>query len=209
MCRRPRPLPAATFDYTPRQDQPQRLQLHEPARPGRSPWPTSSPPGSSSWGPWAIRRRATAGWRWSSPAAAGQSAAFSVQRNLPGSDYFQDGRTDPAWTSSSPGLQRTGESPNSWTRPRASSAARGRTGGSWMTSVARRARRRRHAGLAACAARAHRRQEAATRRGRPSSSNLAPGAELDEPHGPGSRASASASWPAPSPRAALEERCRG
>lgn len=26
--------------------------------------------------------------------AAGQSAAFSVQRNLPGSDYFQDGRTD-------------------------------------------------------------------------------------------------------------------
>ena len=28
--------------------------------------------------------------------AAGQSAAFSVQRNLPGSDYFQDGRTDPS-----------------------------------------------------------------------------------------------------------------
>ncbi|WP_211880114.1 LytR C-terminal domain-containing protein [Pseudarthrobacter albicanus] len=27
--------------------------------------------------------------------AAGQSAAFSVQRNLPGSDYVQDGRTDP------------------------------------------------------------------------------------------------------------------
>lgn len=26
--------------------------------------------------------------------AAGQSAALSVQRNLPGSDYFQDGRTD-------------------------------------------------------------------------------------------------------------------
>jgi biopolymer transport protein ExbD len=26
--------------------------------------------------------------------AAGQSAAFSVQRNLPGSDYYQDGRTD-------------------------------------------------------------------------------------------------------------------
>jgi hypothetical protein len=26
--------------------------------------------------------------------AAGHSAAFSVQRNLPGSDYFQDGRTD-------------------------------------------------------------------------------------------------------------------
>lgn len=26
--------------------------------------------------------------------AAGQSAAFSVQRNLPGSDYFQDSRTD-------------------------------------------------------------------------------------------------------------------
>ncbi|WP_458780944.1 LytR C-terminal domain-containing protein [Arthrobacter sp. D3-16] len=26
--------------------------------------------------------------------AAGQSAAFSVQRNLPGSEYFQDGRTD-------------------------------------------------------------------------------------------------------------------
>lgn len=26
--------------------------------------------------------------------AAGQSAAFTVQRNLPGSDYFQDGRTD-------------------------------------------------------------------------------------------------------------------
>jgi hypothetical protein len=26
--------------------------------------------------------------------AAGQSAAFSVQRNVPGSDYFQDGRTD-------------------------------------------------------------------------------------------------------------------
>jgi hypothetical protein len=26
--------------------------------------------------------------------AAGQSAAFSVQRNLPGSDYFQDNRTD-------------------------------------------------------------------------------------------------------------------
>lgn len=25
---------------------------------------------------------------------AGQSAAFSVQRNLPGSDYFEDGRTD-------------------------------------------------------------------------------------------------------------------
>ncbi|MDQ0925019.1 hypothetical protein QF038_003527 [Pseudarthrobacter sp. W1I19] len=25
---------------------------------------------------------------------AGQSAAFSIQRNLPGSDYFQDGRTD-------------------------------------------------------------------------------------------------------------------
>lgn len=28
--------------------------------------------------------------------AAGQSAAFSVQRNLPGSDYFQDARTDPS-----------------------------------------------------------------------------------------------------------------
>ncbi|HSL37698.1 MAG TPA: LytR C-terminal domain-containing protein [Arthrobacter sp.] len=28
--------------------------------------------------------------------AAGQSAAFTVQRNLPGSDYFQDGRTDPS-----------------------------------------------------------------------------------------------------------------
>ncbi|NUP58181.1 MAG: LytR C-terminal domain-containing protein [Pseudarthrobacter sp.] len=26
--------------------------------------------------------------------AAGQAAAFSVQRNVPGSDYFQDGRTD-------------------------------------------------------------------------------------------------------------------
>jgi hypothetical protein len=26
--------------------------------------------------------------------AAGQSAAFSVQRHLPGSDYYQDGRTD-------------------------------------------------------------------------------------------------------------------
>jgi hypothetical protein len=26
--------------------------------------------------------------------AAGQSAALSVQRNLPGSDYFQDSRTD-------------------------------------------------------------------------------------------------------------------
>lgn len=26
--------------------------------------------------------------------AAGQSAAFTIQRNLPGSDYFQDGRTD-------------------------------------------------------------------------------------------------------------------
>ena len=26
--------------------------------------------------------------------AAGQSAAFTVQRNLPGSDYFQDGRQD-------------------------------------------------------------------------------------------------------------------
>ena len=26
--------------------------------------------------------------------AAGQSAAFTVQRNLPGTDYFQDGRTD-------------------------------------------------------------------------------------------------------------------
>ncbi|AOT03372.1 LytR C-terminal domain-containing protein [Arthrobacter sp. U41] len=28
--------------------------------------------------------------------AAGQSAAFTVQRNVPGSDYFQDGRTDPS-----------------------------------------------------------------------------------------------------------------
>lgn len=28
--------------------------------------------------------------------AAGQSAAFSVQRHVPGSDYFQDGRTDPS-----------------------------------------------------------------------------------------------------------------
>ncbi|MET3810581.1 LytR C-terminal domain-containing protein [Arthrobacter sp. UYEF3] len=28
--------------------------------------------------------------------AAGQSAAFSVQRNLPGSDYVQDGRNDPS-----------------------------------------------------------------------------------------------------------------
>jgi ferredoxin-like protein FixX len=28
--------------------------------------------------------------------AAGQSAAFSVQRNVPGSDYVQDGRTDPS-----------------------------------------------------------------------------------------------------------------
>jgi hypothetical protein len=26
--------------------------------------------------------------------AAGQSAAFTVQRNVPGSDYFQDSRTD-------------------------------------------------------------------------------------------------------------------
>jgi len=26
--------------------------------------------------------------------AAGQPAAFTVQRHLPGSDYFQDGRTD-------------------------------------------------------------------------------------------------------------------
>jgi hypothetical protein len=28
--------------------------------------------------------------------AAGQSAAFSVQRNVPGSDYYQDDRTDPS-----------------------------------------------------------------------------------------------------------------
>lgn len=28
--------------------------------------------------------------------AAGQSAAFTLQRNLPGSDYFQDDRTDPS-----------------------------------------------------------------------------------------------------------------
>jgi hypothetical protein len=28
--------------------------------------------------------------------AAGQSAAFSVQRHVPGSDYVQDGRTDPS-----------------------------------------------------------------------------------------------------------------
>jgi LytR cell envelope-related transcriptional attenuator len=28
--------------------------------------------------------------------AAGQSAAFTVQRNVPGSDYVQDGRTDPS-----------------------------------------------------------------------------------------------------------------
>ena len=53
----------------------------------------SSWPANSWWARWQHR----AGYRGVAAVvsgAAGQSAAFSVQRNLPGSDYFQDSRTD-------------------------------------------------------------------------------------------------------------------
>ena len=54
----------------------------------------SSWPGNSWWPTWATPSPATGAWRLVVSGAAGQSAAFSVQRNLPESDYFQDGRTD-------------------------------------------------------------------------------------------------------------------
>lgn len=88
--------PAASFDYTP----PEKINLNvynSTSRPGLA---------RSVAEEFAARKfivgavaNTTSGYRGVAmvvSGAAGQSAAFSVQRNLPGSDYFQDGRTDPS-----------------------------------------------------------------------------------------------------------------
>ena len=86
--------PAATFDYTP----PEQINLNV--------YNSTSRPGlARSVADEFLARKfvvaevgnVDAGYRGVAAVisgAAGQSAAFSVQRNLPGSDYFQDGRTD-------------------------------------------------------------------------------------------------------------------
>ena len=88
--------PAATFDYTP------------PAKINLNVYNSTSRPGlaRSVADEFAARKfmvgtvaNTTSSYRGVAlvvSGAAGQSAAFSVQRNLPGSDYFQDGRTDPS-----------------------------------------------------------------------------------------------------------------
>ncbi|GAA2129616.1 LytR C-terminal domain-containing protein [Arthrobacter humicola] len=88
--------PAATFDYTP----PEKINLNiynSTSRPGLA---------RSVADQFAARKfivgavgNTTSSYRGVAlivSGAAGQSAAFSVQRNLPGSDYFQDNRTDPS-----------------------------------------------------------------------------------------------------------------
>ncbi|PVZ56035.1 LytR C-terminal domain-containing protein [Arthrobacter sp. H-02-3] len=88
--------PAATFDYTP----PEKINLNiynSTSRPGLA---------RSVADQLAARKfivgavgNTTSSYRGVAlivSGAAGQSAAFSVQRNLPGSDYFQDNRTDPS-----------------------------------------------------------------------------------------------------------------
>ncbi len=88
--------PAASFDYTP----PEKINLNvynSTSRPGLARTVADE---------FAARKflvgavdNSTSGYRGVAlvvSGAAGQSAAFSVQRNLPGSDYFQDGRTDPS-----------------------------------------------------------------------------------------------------------------
>ena len=86
--------PAATFDYTPNE----RINLNV--------YNSTSRPGlARSVADEFLARKfvvgavsnVDAGYRGAAAVisgAAGQSAAFSVQRNLPGSDYFQDSRTD-------------------------------------------------------------------------------------------------------------------
>ena len=88
--------PAATYDYTP----PEKVTLNvynSTSRPGLA---------RSVANEFAARKFAvsavgntTSSYRGVAlvvSGAAGQSAAFSVQRNVPGSDYLQDGRTDPS-----------------------------------------------------------------------------------------------------------------
>ncbi|MCB5275475.1 hypothetical protein BJG92_03026 [Arthrobacter sp. SO5] len=88
--------PEASYDYTP----PEKIKLNvfnATSRPGLA---------RSVADEFAARKfmvgavaNTTAGYRGVAvvvSGAAGQSAAFSVQRNLPGSDYFQDGRADPS-----------------------------------------------------------------------------------------------------------------
>lgn len=58
--------------------------------------------------------------------AAGQGAAFTVQRNLPGSDYFQDGRKDATVDVILTGDYRGLVKPQLVDQTRASSAARGK-----------------------------------------------------------------------------------
>jgi hypothetical protein len=86
--------PAATFDYTPN-DQINLNVYNSTSRPGLA---------RSVADEFLARKfvvgavsNVDAGYRGAAAVisgAAGQSAAFSVQRNLPGSDYFQDSRTD-------------------------------------------------------------------------------------------------------------------
>lgn len=86
--------PAATFDYTPN-DQVSLNVFNSTSRPGLARTVADEMLARK----FAVGAVANtdAGYRGVAAVvsgAAGQSAAFSVQRNVPGSDYFQDGRTD-------------------------------------------------------------------------------------------------------------------
>ncbi|MEO8281940.1 MAG: LytR C-terminal domain-containing protein [Pseudarthrobacter sp.] len=86
--------PAATFDYTP----PEQINLNvfnSTSRPGLARTVADELLGRK----FVVGAVANteAGYRGVAAVisgAAGQSAAFTVQRNVPGSDYFQDGRSD-------------------------------------------------------------------------------------------------------------------
>lgn len=86
--------PAATFDYTPNEQITLNV-FNSTSRPGLARAVADELLGRK----FAVGAVANteAGYRGVAAVvsgAAGQSAAFSVQRNVPGSDYFQDGRTD-------------------------------------------------------------------------------------------------------------------
>ena len=139
--------------------------------------------------------------------AAGQSAAFSVQRNLPGSDYFQDGRTDPSvdviLTGDFKELAKpelVDQTPGQLSCPREDRRIVDESG-SPVDADAGPA-----GGLARGAGPTGTGRQEVTRRGRPSSSNRAPAPSWTNRTVRAIRASASASPPAPSPRAALEDR---
>ena len=131
--------PAATFDYTP----PAKIHLNvfnSTSRPGLA---------RSVANQFAARKflvgnvaNTTSSYRGVAlvvSGAAGQAAAFSVQRNLPGSDYVQDGRADPSVDVILTGTSSNWRNRSSWTTRRANSAAPGKPAHRRRVRVPRRA----------------------------------------------------------------------